>query len=411
MRRSLLLALLAFPLAATPAFAQEEEEESSEEEEEELEVDFSDNSFDLDDFDEEEDEDAEEVERLEAPEGGDLDEELPLDEDDLDFAGDPDGEDDFDFDGELEELGDDEIGGEGQDNVGVYRDFVDNMDDLGAEEELLSWESYMEEYPNTLFRDRIERRMDELTEEIYGQRIDDPNSSYKDAKDREIGMARPLVLENIDPRTHAHVAVEMGFPSYLAGTVDFEWALAREMSVHAGVRRRLTGPNIEVGAKYAFIKSSRLDLIATGMLDFRYNTDPGYPGVRPQLAVGKIFDVGGGLHVVAQGGVDMELRGEPFSMRYIGGAHIRYQANDVVSVFAEGSLNYKANGLSGEYPNYPNFQFHVLTFGLKFQPGKQPIEAGLAANVPVAYQYWGYHFGAVQADFVGYADDLLPKVF
>ena len=37
MRRSLLLALLAFPLAATPAFAQEEEEESSEEEEEELE--------------------------------------------------------------------------------------------------------------------------------------------------------------------------------------------------------------------------------------------------------------------------------------------------------------------------------------------------------------------------------------
>jgi hypothetical protein len=407
MRRSLLLALLAFPLAATPAFAQEEEEESSEQEDEELDIDFSDDTFDLDEFEEEE-ETGEEVERLEAPAEGDLDEELPANEDDLDFGTDFDGEDDFDFDGELEELGEDEIGGIGQDNVGVYRDFIDNIDDLGAEEELLSWESYLNDYPNTLFLDRIERRMDELTEEIYGQRIDDPSSSYKDAKDREIGIARPLVLENIDPRTHAHVAVEMGFPSYLAGTVDLEWALAREMSVHAGVRRRFTGPNIEVGAKYAFIKSSRLDLIATGMLDFRYNTSPGYPGLRPQLAVGKIFDVGGGLHVVAQGGVDLEFRDGPFSMRYIGGAHIRYQANEVVSVFAEGSLTYKASGMPDPYPN---FQFHVLTFGLKFEPGKRPIEVGLAANVPVAYQYWGYHFGAVQADFVGYADDKLPKVF
>lgn len=408
MRRSLLLALFAFPLLATPAFAQEEEEETSEEEEE-LDIDFSDDTFDLDDFDEEEEEEGEAVERLDAPEG-DEDDELPSaeDEDDLDFGGDPDTEDDFDFDGELEELGDDEIGGEGQDNVGIYRDFVENMDDLGAEEELLSWESYLEDYPNTLFRDRIERRMDELTDEIYGQRIDDPNSSYKDAKDREVGLARPLVLENIDPRTHAHVAVELGFPGYLAGTLDLEWAVARELSVHAGVRRRFTGPNLELGAKYAFIKSSRLDLIATGMLDLRYNTSPAYPGVRPQLAVGKIFDVGGGLHVLAQGGVDMEFRPGPFSMRYIGGAHIRYQANDVVSVFAEASLNYKASQLPEPYPN---FQFHVVTFGLKFEPGKQPIEVGLGANVPVAYQYWGYHFGAVQADFVGYADDKLPKLF
>ncbi|MFT5586048.1 MAG: hypothetical protein ACI9VR_003644 [Cognaticolwellia sp.] len=408
MRRSLLLALLAFPLAATPAFAQEEEEESSEEEEEELDIDFSDDTFDLDEFEDEEVEGDEEVERLDAPGEGESDEELPVNEDDLDFGEDFGEEDEFDFDGELEELGDDEIGGEGQDNVGIYRDFIDSMDDLGAEEELLSWESYMDDYPNTLFLDRIERRMDELTEDIYGQRIDDPNSSYKDAKDREIGLARPLVLENIDPRTHAHVAVEMGFPSYLAGTVDLEWALAREMSVHAGVRRRFTGPNFEVGAKYAFIKSSRLDLIATGMLDFRFNTNPGYPALRPQLAVGKIFDVGGGLHVLAQGGVDLEFRGQPRSMRYIGGAHVRYQANDVVSVFVEGSLNYKSSGLPEPYPN---FQFHVLTFGLKFEPGKQPIEVGLSANVPVAYQYWGYHFGAVQADLVGYADDKLPKLF
>ena len=195
MRRSLLLALLAFPLVSTPAFAQEEE--SSEQEDEELDIDFSDDTFDLDEFEEEDEQVEEEVERLDAPAEGEADEELPANEDDLDLGSDFDGEDDFDFDGELEELGEDEIGGEGQDNVGVYRDFIDNMDDLGAEEELLNWESYLNDYPNTLFLDRIERRMDELTEQIYGQRIDDPSSSYKDAKDREIGLARPLVLERL----------------------------------------------------------------------------------------------------------------------------------------------------------------------------------------------------------------------
>ncbi|MED5371493.1 MAG: hypothetical protein VX899_10795 [Myxococcota bacterium] len=393
MRLSLLLACLSLPLISSTAFAQDEDEDG----------------FDLDDFDEEE-EDEEEVERLDAPAEGDEDSlDMPDEDefDDLDFGGDPEDEE-LDFDSELDELGEDEIGGEGEDNVGIYRDFVDNMDDLGPEEELIAWERYLEEYPNTLFRDRIERRMDEITEGLYGQRIRDPNAGYKDAKDQEIELARPLVLENIDPRTHGHISVELGIPAYLSGNAEVEYALARQMSVRAAYRNRYTGGNLEVGAKYAFIKSKRLNLIATGIADFRYNTDPGYPAFRPQVAVGKVFDIGGGLHVQAQGGVDLELGRDPFSMRYVGGANITYIASETVQVFAEGSLNYKDSQLPGDYPN---FQFHVLTFGIKFVPGGQPMTAGLAANVPVAYQYWGYHFGAVQADLNYYADDLLPKVF
>jgi hypothetical protein len=398
MRLPLLLTLSLGLFVSTPVLAQETEEEEEDD-------DFArpDDTFDLDDF-EDEDDDEEEIERLDSGDDVEGDDEIE-DEDDFEFP-DEDTTLDIELD-DLEEIGEDEIGGEGQDNVQIYREYIDQMDDLGPEEELISWERYLEKYPNTLFRDRIETRIEELTDEMYGERIDDPNEGYEDASDREIEFAHPMMLENVDPRTRARVTLEMGFPAYLAGGVDLEYQIHRQLSAHVGYRKRYTGGNFEIGLRGAAIKSARKNFIATGMLDFRYNINPGYPALRPQIAVAKRFDVGRGLDVMAQGGVDLEFRPGPFSVRTIGGFHVYYNASDVVGVFAEGSFNLKASGVDDLGP----FQFHVLTFGLKFTPGKLPAQVGLAADVPVSYNYWGHHFGAVQADFNYYLDDVVPTAF
>jgi hypothetical protein len=401
MRVSLLLSLFAgVSLFSAPAFAQEEEEDEDE-------IDFSDDTFDLDDFsDDEEDEDIV-IERLD--DGDDLESEDEID--DEDYGGDSETED-LDFGNELDELGDDEIGQEGSDNVQIYRQFIDDLDDLGPEEEIISWERYLDKYPNTLFRDRIDTRIDELNDEIYGERIEGDDAGYKDAKDRELNFATPILLESFDPRSKARVAFQVGFPQYISGLLDFEYQLARPWSVHAGVAGRYTGFNIELGTRYSPIKSARMNLLVTGILDVHYNTLPGFVGVRPQVAAAKIFDVGGGLHVGAIGGLDMELgragnAGFGGMTRYIGGAHIYYDASDVVGVFAEASLNLKASGEESLDP----FSFNVVSFGLKFQPPKVPASVGLNANVPAQYNYWGYHAGAVQADLNWYLDDYVEPVF
>jgi hypothetical protein len=395
--------LLALMLNAPSAYAQEDDED---------EIDFSEEAIDPDDFedadwgdDEDEDED---VERLDAGDD-DLDDFEGEDLDDDEWIDDIEGEgEDLEFDDELEDMDDDEIGGEGVDNVAIYRDYIDNMDDLPLEEEIIAWERYLEKYPNTLFRDRINARMDEITSELYGERIEDGNEGYVDAKDREIEFAHPVQLENIDPRSRLRVAVELGFPNWAGGQLDFEYQVLRPLSLHAGVKKRYTGGNVEVGAKYAIIKSARTNLLVTGLLDARLNLAPGYIGLRPQIAAGKRFEVGNGLDVMVIGGVDIGTQdiggiGIAGNTRYIGGFHAYYRASDVVGVFAEGSINMKGSGAD----DIGNFSFNVVTFGLKFIPRAAPVHVGLNANVPAQYNYWGYHFGAVQADANFYLDEYL----
>lgn len=308
-----------------------------------------------------------------------------------------------------EEIRDDEIGGPGQDTSAIYRQYIEDMDDLGPEEELLSWERYLKEYPNTLFRDRIERRMDELTDEIYGERIGDDGAGYKDAKDRELYFSNPVQLENLDPRTRLRISGELGPPEYVAGMADFELQLMRPWSVHAGLRTRYTGLNIEMGTRYSLIKSARTNLLVTGAFDIHYNTQPGYLGLRPSVSAGKIFDVGEGLHVAAQLGADIEVPqpdraaqvGRPGGVRTVGGVYGYYQANDVVGIFGEASLNMKHFG----WEEGGTFAFNVMTFGLRFTP-KLPtdVKIGINAGVPFYYNYWGYNFGTVQAETLWYPD-------
>ncbi|MCB9743597.1 MAG: hypothetical protein H6740_13435 [Alphaproteobacteria bacterium] len=385
-------------LLSPPAFAQDDDDE-------EKKPTIDEDTFDLDDLDDFENDNLEEdqVKRMDAD-----DEEIELDAvEEIEEGEYTPTEGPGLFGDELEEIGEDEIGGEGEDNADIYRKYRDNMDDLGPEEELLSWERYLEKYPNSLFKERIEVRMEELTSEIYGERIGDDRSGYSDAKDRELYFSHPMLLENIDPRSRLRGGFELGLGSYYSGLLDFEYQLMRQWSVHAGARRRYTGGNIEIGTRYALVKSARLNLLVTGTLDLHFNTNPGYPAVRPMVAAGKRFNVGNGLDVQAQLGLDFELpsNGRGAGVRYVGGLNATYIASDVVSFFFEGSANMKHIG----WDEGGAFMFNVLSFGLKFTPGAAPAQVGINANVPMSYNYWGYHFGAVQGDVLYYFDDL-PKI-
>ncbi len=394
------------PIVAMPAedgaeydgLADDDEEEEDEKKDDDL--DFGGDDLDLDVFKDAGGEEEEKVKRLDQADTIE-EEEDESQLDDLDFGGDQ--EEVFDFEDDEEEV---PIGGPGQDTARIYRDYKNNIEDLGPDEEIIQWERYLEDYPNSLFLDRIQARIDELSEAQYDERVpqDGKFEGVLDAGLREIGLSVPRQLEPIDPRTKIRAGFEWGFPEYINLMADFEYQIFRPWSVHGGVRNRFTGWNLELGTRYALIKSARTNFLLTGILDFHLNTLPLYPALRPQLGLGKRFLLGKkALDIQLQGGVDLELRleGVPMGMVLIGGGNITYQASEKVFFFVEGIVRMKNLG----WEDGGSFRFPMACFGITFWMNqKNTNSASIAANAPFYTNYWGYHFGGVMGDFNFYPD-------
>lgn len=306
-----------------------------------------------------------------------------------------------------------QVQGEGEDTARIYRQQLEAVEDLGPDEEALAWERYLKKYPNSVFRARIEKRLDELQSELFEEHVEDRYSHTEDAGRAEIQFAQPMNLESVDPRSRVRLGFDLGFPSYAGLNADLEWQLWREMSVHGGVRSRPTGENIEAGARYALVKSARTNLLVTAIGDFHVNIDPLQPGFRPMLAVGKRFALSGegaALDAMAQAGTDLvlvknNLGGTQLSVRETGGLHFTIIPTPVVRIWFEGNV-YMKN--LGDAELQRPFQFDTVAFGLKFVGRKNPKEAryevGIGADAPVAMNYWAYHFGALNADVNYYLD-------
>ncbi len=389
MLRTLAIAL-SFVLAA-PALAQDED-------------------FDLDDdididIGGEEPEDAD-TERLQT--GDDLEaiESQEQTDDDLEDFRDPNGqpvEGEDGVEGEASEpidlLGDEPLIPTAGDSEQTYRDTNKRLERLGADEQLAGWEEYLATYPTTVYRPRIESKMDGLMTELYSGRIrsDDPNAGQVDALRAEIPFSQPMQLENINPRTRFQAGFEWGLPAYLNLIIDFEGAVNRNLSFHGGVRRRYQGWNVEGGVRWALIKSSRTKTIVSILGDFRFNTNPAHPGIRPQLAAGKIF--GDKLHLQIQGGPDIAAS-NPVGLRIVGGGAAYYAASDTVGVFAETNLHFKMLPADGAFDG-GLLAFNVVSFGMKFyprskdQPDAQDVEVNFGATVPYWQDVWQFHFGSV----------------
>jgi hypothetical protein len=300
---------------------------------------------------------------------------------------------------------------EGEDTAEIYRNHLTEVRGLPADDESMAWEQYLRKYPNTGYRSRIDERMTELEMEMFSGSFEEPSSTNSlDAGRTELHFAQPVSLENIDPITKIRIGFEVGLPDYSNGIIDFEYQIFREMSAHVGFRDRFSpGGSLELGAKYALIKSARTKTLLTVITDVRFGTDPFYPALRPQLAFGQRFDVGDmRLDVQVQAGSDMTfINGSDsdavFEPRLIGGGNITLVPSERVRIFMETSTYMKDFDFEAKA-----FAFNQLTFGLKII-GRKPsneiqYEIGAAANAPYFSRFWSQHLGAVTADLNWYLD-------
>lgn len=300
-------------------------------------------------------------------------------------------------------LGDEEQKTVGSDTEQIYRRFLAELSELQADEQLAGWEEYLAKYPDTAYRKRIETRMEELSDEMYADRIDGGDGRV-DALDQEIDFSHGLQLENINPRTRVQAGFEFGIPNYFNLFADYEQGITRNFSAHGGLKRRYLGYSIEAGVRWAPVKSVRTGTILSLIGDFRLNTNPLYPSFRPQVAFGKRA---GPVDFQIQGGAELAYRPELNTIQptIVGGASLFFRVNEGVGTFLETSSYMRP--AAEELPAFAGglFRFNVVSFGFKFYPSKKgDIEVNTGGTVPYIQQWWQFHYGSVMGQFNWYPE-------
>ncbi len=282
----------------------------------------------------------------------------------------------------------------GQDNAAIYRQQLAAVEGMAPDEEGMAWEEYLQTYTASVFRRQIEERMSEISESMFGTPRG-PQGPVDEAQ-KEMGFAHGLLLEPIDPRSRFRAGFEWGYVDWVNLILDYEVAVQRNLGIHGGLQHRLSGWNLEGGARYALIKSTRTNMLLTAIGDVHLNLDPIAPGFRPMMAIGKRFEGKGTtvIDVQAQSGVDLLFFPEIFSPRLQGGLNVSVSPSETVKVFMETTYISKA----APSDDTSAFLFNQVAFGIRFQ-GKGNTLVGAGASVPYASNYWKYHFGSVLADF------------
>jgi hypothetical protein len=277
----------------------------------------------------------------------------------------------------------------GGDTDSDYRAALAQAKNLGTDEETAFWEDYLGRFPNSQYQSQIHARIDQLMDEMYNRKIQ--TGGEVDAMDQEIRIAQGILIENLNPRTRLQFGLEWGTPDWINLQADYEYAFLRTLSVHGGVRHRYTGWGVDLGPRWAFVKSTRTQSVVSLMTDFHFNTNPAFPSVRPQLAAGKRF---GPVDAQLQGGVDLEFRGD-IELRVLGGANVTWHASDSFGVFLETATVMKNFAWEGE----SMFNFNTITVGMKFfplpKPNTESLDVNVAGTAPYSQSYWQYHFGGV----------------
>ena len=297
---------------------------------------------------------------------------------------------------------------EGEDDADIFRAQQQSVQDFPPDEEVMSWEAYLETYPASVFRERIDERITELMKLQQRARIDIADDRV-DAQDQEIVLVQALGFSNVNPRTRATVGIDFGIPNFVGGQFDFEYAFMREFSAHAGVNRKFSGWGLDVGARWAFVKSTKAQLVSSLSLDTRVGLPGGISSVHarflPAWSIGKRF---GSVQLLAQLGADIETR-PGATVGVFGGMHVTYRAAPTVGIFVETNAYLRNLGrvVPLEGGGAGIFTFDQIGFGLKFYPGMRnrnddPLELTAGANMPFYRNYLGYYEGAVSAQAVFY---------
>lgn len=266
-----------------------------------------------------------------------------------------------------EGAGTDAVQQEGQDNVEAYRAQQRELRGAAADEEIMAWEAYLERYPNALYKERIQARIQELLDEQYRRAQlggsldpDDPTASAVDLKDQQVPLVSPLRLPNLNPRSRVLAGGMFGYPLHLEAWADFEYAFKRQVSIHAGLWGRYTGWGIEVGVRGSPVKSAKDKVVLTPALDLRLNFGPLLFSVRPQLGVGAIL--ADRVDLLANFGAEINAQRNA-SVGLFGGLHLSVRVAPPVAVFLESEV-YARRITRAEGA----FVFGNVGLGLRFYP-------------------------------------------
>ena len=295
--------------------------------------------------------------------------------------------------------------GEGEDDADIYREFKAELERLDPAEEAISWQEYLDKYPKSIFKPAIEQRILDLEAELYDERIEDRYRNEGGDGTAEIKLTQPIFLSNIDPRHKFKAGFELGFPGQFNILLDYEHQLKRELSIHGGISPSVSGNYGQVGVKYAFVKSARLQMLSTANFDLLVGDGDGgsFMGARPTIGWGKRFTLRNDVLLDAMAQVGSEFIVSPkFDPRLQGGFQIAVAPTDTIRFFAESSVYMK----DFSWERGDAFAFNTFTFGIKFFDQKNPrdskYEVGTAANIPYYYKYWRQHYGSIAGDINWY---------
>ena len=143
---------------------------------------------------------------------------------------------------------------------------------------------------------------------------------------------------------------------------------------------------VSVPALAGSVGSSRTNTLVTGIMDFHFNTNPAFLGIRPTVAAGKRFDVMSGLDVMAQVGLDLPVGfGDRFAPFYNSGLNISLAPADNLRVFGE-----FASSVRDPFNDVvvSSYRFNTATFGIKFvaRTGKNTDLAAYSSAASVYVQ-------------------------
>ena len=202
--------------------------------------------------------------------------------------------DDFDDFEDFEDL-DDDIDALGEESEADYEALKESARKMDAQDEMAIWEKYLRDYPESIFYEEIEDRLKELGDRLYDMDDDpigDDDEDVIHAKDAELDIVQPHAFFGANPRRGFKVMLRIGFGGYLAYRLEYEHAIKRNFSVFGNLHSRDPSPsgvgaNLEVGARYAIVKSVNRGVVLSLGGAVRVGFDPGVrAGFIPFIALG-----------------------------------------------------------------------------------------------------------------------------
>jgi hypothetical protein len=295
-----------------------------------------------------------------------------------------------------------EIATEGADTAPIFRETRDKLGELPPVEQLETWDEYIAKYPNSQFKEQIDRLRAEAETALYEERIGGQGGLSEPSGSERIGFSQAVQLNSIEARERLQLGFEWGNPDWLNLIADYEHAFNPRLSVHGGIVNRITGYRIEPGIHWSPVHSTKSGTVITLIGDLPINTNPAFIGLRPQLAIGQqLFER---LDLQVQGGIEYEAR-EHGGIRAMGGGAALFRAAPRVALYVETKVQM-------QHFNWPGgaFYFHTATFGMRFFLGssarKDAAEFTMGGSVPYAFGWWKpYKAGAVIAQSNIFFDD------